>query len=131
MPVEIKSLGAFLERVREQREHWQVSKTKELWFRGESMAHPASILRPELYRPREGKALPLIDDLLDIESELYEEFQRCADQFRSSTLFGKYWDWDSYFLLQHHGGATRLLAGIIHLGDEEVGGNDISRWIRV
>jgi hypothetical protein len=109
MADKVKSLGAFLKRVREEREHWQISKTKELWFRGESRAHPDSVLRPELYRPRNGKSSPLIDDLLDIESELYEEFKRCADQFRISTLFEKYWEWDSYFLLQHHGGPTRLL----------------------
>ncbi len=44
--------------------------------------------------------------LLDIESDLYDEFRRCAAQLfdlRSDD------DWDRYFLMQHHGVPTRLL----------------------
>lgn len=106
----ISTLGDFLNRVRDVRENLcRVSDEKELWFRGESEDHGNTLLRPELYRPRKPSALRHIDDLLDIESALYEEFRRCADQFRSEALDRKYWEWDSYFLLQHHGGATRLL----------------------
>jgi hypothetical protein len=106
----VSSLGRFLDCVRDLRESlWRLSDDKELWFRGESRDHENTLLRPELYRPREPNALRPVDDLLDIESALYEEFQRCADQFRTETLDRKYWEWDSYFLLQHHGGATRLL----------------------
>jgi hypothetical protein len=99
-----------LDYVREVRENmWRLGDEKELWFRGESQDHDDTLLRPELYRPRKPSALRPVDDLLDIESALYKEFQRCADQFCSETLDGEYWEWDSYFLLQHHGGATRLL----------------------
>jgi hypothetical protein len=106
----VRSLGRLLDCVREKRENlWRLRPEKELWFRGESQDHPNTLLRPELYRPRKSSALRPVDDLLDIESELYDEFQRCADQFRSEALDRKYWEWDSYFLLQHHGGATRLL----------------------
>jgi hypothetical protein len=106
----VSSLGGFLNYVRDVRQNlWRLADDKELWFRGESQDHENTSLRPELYRPRQPNALRPVDDLLDIESALYEEFQRCADQFRSETLDRKYWEWDSYFLLQHHGGATRLL----------------------
>jgi hypothetical protein len=106
----VSSLGRFLDCVRDVRENlWRLGDEKELWFRGESQDHGNTLLRPELYRPRQPNALRPVDDLLDIESALYEEFRRCADQFRSETLDRKYWEWDSYFLLQHHGGATRLL----------------------
>jgi hypothetical protein len=106
----VSSLGGFLNYVRDVRQNlWRLADDKELWFRGESQDHENTLLRPELYRPRQLNALRPVDDLLDIESALYEEFQRCADQFRSETLDRKYWEWDSYFLLQHHGGATRLL----------------------
>jgi hypothetical protein len=105
----IDSIGDFLNEVRRERSNWRLADKKELWFRGESRDHQKTLLRPELYRPRKSAALLDVEDLLDIESDLYEEFQRCADQFRSETLDRQYWEWDSYFLLQHHGGATRLL----------------------
>jgi hypothetical protein len=107
----VSTLGEFLNYVRELREKvWRLKDETELWFRGESKDHQNTLLRPELYRPRKpGVALRPIDDLLDIESDLYEEFQRCGEQFRSEELDRRYWEWDSYFLLQHHGGATRLL----------------------
>src|SRR6266446_8544831 len=95
----IRTLGQFVDYIHSLRESvWRLKETHELWFRGESKDHQDSLLRPELYRPRKPGTLRQIDDLLDIESELYEEFQRCADQFRSEALDRKYWEWDSYFL---------------------------------
>jgi FRG domain len=106
----VSSLGEFCDYVHDVRENvWRLDDEKGLWFRGESQDHERTLLRPELYRARPTSALRPVDDLLDLESELYEEFQRCADQFRSETLDPDFWQWDSYFLLQHHGGATRLL----------------------
>lgn len=109
MPEKVKSLGDFVQRVAGWRRHWRVPDHKEMWFRGEGKRHEGTLLRPELYRPRSGSALREVSELLDTESELYEEFRRCADQFRTGILDREYWNWDSYFLLQHHGGATRLL----------------------
>ena len=107
----VSTLGGFLNEVRKLREEvWRLDDKTELWFRGESRDHEKTLLRPELYRPRKsGFALRPIADLLDIESDLCNEFQRCSEQFRSETPDRKYWEWDLYFLLQHHGGATRLL----------------------
>jgi FRG domain len=108
--IRIESLGQFSNHVRHLRENvWRLKEDQELWFRGENEDHEHTLLRPELYRPRRGTDLRSIDDLLDIESHLFEEFQRCGEQFLSEALEQKYWNWDSYFLLQHHGGATRLL----------------------
>ena len=42
-----------------------------------------------------------------MESDLYEEFDRCATQLSDSKLGDD--EWDSYFLMQHHGVPTRLL----------------------
>jgi hypothetical protein len=46
---------------------------------------------------------------LKIENDLYEDFQRCAVQLSNEKKEDEDWDWDSYFLMQHHGGPTRLL----------------------
>ncbi len=102
-----------MERVRGMRQLWATPDDRELWFRGESKQH-VTFLRPELYRPRKtttGKDQPLknISELLKIENDLYEEFQRCAVQLRPEKPAEEDWDWDSYFLMQHHGAATRLL----------------------
>ena len=106
----VTTLSGFLQCVRDFRAIlWRLDEQDKLWFRGESQDHMNTLLRPELYRPRRHNVLRPVDNLLDIESTLYKEFQRCADQFRSGALDRKYWEWDSYFLLQHHGGATRLL----------------------
>jgi hypothetical protein len=47
--------------------------------------------------------------LLKIENELYEEFGRCATQLSLSEMNSIDDEWDSYFLMQHHGAPTRLL----------------------
>jgi hypothetical protein len=46
--------------------------------------------------------------LLQIENDLYEEFERCATQL-SDVRAGEDWEWEWYFLMQHHGVPTRLL----------------------
>lgn len=110
----IASLGAFIDRVSDLRKLWKLSPEKELWFRGESKDYHETSLRPELYRPGMGKAgkvepLKPIPDLLSIEYELCEEFQRCAVELCNEKTSDEEWDWDFYFLTQHHGGPTRLL----------------------
>jgi hypothetical protein len=62
-----------------------------------------------LYRPKETYKIKPINDLLDIESRLHNEFQNGAPILLLDPVDYDYWDWDSYLLLQHHGGATRLL----------------------
>jgi len=109
MPEEkVKTLGEFTERVREIRRDWSVKDHEELWFRGESRKH-STALQPQLYRPREGKRRKRIKALLEIENELYDEFQRCAVQLYAQKPEETEWEWDSYLLMQHHGAPTRLL----------------------
>jgi hypothetical protein len=50
-----------------------------------------------------------IAQLLDIESELYEEFQRCGAQLLAEKMQMEDQDWDWYFLMRHHDAPTRLL----------------------
>jgi hypothetical protein len=40
---------------------------------------------------------------------LYDEFQRSAVERSNEKTSEEDWDWDSYFLMQHHNGPTRLL----------------------
>jgi hypothetical protein len=105
----VKNLGALVDRVSALRKSWGIKPHKELWFRGESKKH-GTFLRPELFRPARNQDLRPINTLLNIENDLYEEFQRCAVQLLSERQdLGEEWDWDSYFLMQHHGAPTRLL----------------------
>jgi hypothetical protein len=110
MPDEkVRSLGNFLDRVRDCRKWWNLSESsKELWFRGEKRPYE-TILRPQLYRPPKGRSMKPVPELLDIENDLYEDFQRCAVQLREERISDDDWDWDSYFLMQHHNAPTRLL----------------------
>ena len=48
-------------------------------------------------------------ELLNIESDLYEEFRRCGAQFRDQDSQLEDEDWDWYFLMRHHDAPTRLL----------------------
>ncbi|HMD71673.1 MAG TPA: FRG domain-containing protein [Bryobacteraceae bacterium] len=106
----VGSLGDFVARVGEFRQHWGLANHKELWFRGESRDHGDTILRPELYRPPSlGASLKPIRKLLTIENDLHEEFKRVAVERCSEPISEDDWDWDSYFLMQHHSGPTRLL----------------------
>jgi hypothetical protein len=109
----VKTLGGFMERALGLRQLWNTADEKEIWFRGEDKQHP-TFLRPELYRPGKhpnGTDQPLkpIPELLRIENDLYAEFQRCAVQLRTESAPEEDWDWDAYFLMQHHGAPTRLL----------------------
>jgi hypothetical protein len=104
----VTSLSEFVATVRKVRESWRTPAHRELWFRGESRLHD-TLLRPELFRPRSNLPLKPTAELLKIENDLYEDFRRCATQFSTETIPDEDWDWDSYFLMQHHGGPTRLL----------------------
>ena len=106
----VDSLGRFIQHVSEIRQSWGVAKHKELWFRGESRDYDDSILRPELYRPASvDPSLKPISVLLKIENDLYDEFRRNAVVRSGEKTSEHDWDWDSYFLMQHHNGPTRLL----------------------
>jgi FRG domain len=108
---EIETVGGFVDRVSQIREAWGIEKHKELWFRGEGEEHKESILSPALYRPPRGNTVDMkaIGELLEIESELYEEFQRCGAQLLSEKIEEEYQEWDWYFLMRHHDAPTRLL----------------------
>jgi hypothetical protein len=106
----VATLSRFIDRVSSIRKTWQIEEHKELWFRGEGEEHTRSILRPALYRPQRGTgAMKDIRALLDIESELYEEFRRCGAQLISDKIEEEYREWDWYFLMRHHDAPTRLL----------------------
>jgi hypothetical protein len=111
MPEEtVGSLGEFINRVSQLREWWRLPKHKELWFRGEGKDYGETILRPELYRPASrGVPLKSVRKLLEIENDLFEEFQRSAAERSGEKTSEEDWNWDSYFLMQHHNGPTRLL----------------------
>jgi hypothetical protein len=104
----VTSLSEFVATVRKLRESWRTPAHLELWFRGESRPYD-TLLRPELFRPRKDLPLKPIAELLKIENDLYEDFRRCAIQLSTETIPDDDWDWDSYFLMQHHGAPTRLL----------------------
>lgn len=106
----VMTLGSFVDCVSGMRNAWGLPKHKELWFRGESKDFGDTSLRPELYRPaidNNGEPLPLkpISKLLAIENHLHDEFMRNAVEYEKNSSD----DWDSYFLMQHHEGPTRLL----------------------
>ena len=103
----IASASEFLRAVRELRERWDLPEHKELWFRAEDLTYD-TLLRPRLYRPREGKRANEISELLEVENSLYNEFERCAAQL-CEVRRGEDWEWEWYFLMQHHGVPTRLL----------------------
>ena len=116
----VESLSGFVDRVGEIRKEWERPAHKDIWFRGESQKYrdgeKKTFLRPELYRTMVGPEGYCVDDvlkqtqeLLNIESDLYEHFKRCAVQLSDKTTEDRYWEWDSYFLMQHHGAPTRLL----------------------
>jgi len=99
------SVGQFLDAVESLREYWRPRDDEELWFRGERK-HRDTRLCPQLYRQPEKRSLKPIPELLDIEFDLYEDFQRCGAQLCDTKPED---DWDWYFLMQHHGAPTRIL----------------------
>ena len=101
-------VGSVLSHVRELREAWGLEEHFELWFRAEDAKHRGTTLQPKLYRPRKGKPPKPVEKLLGIENDLYEEFRRCAGQL-SDLRPEDDWDFEWYFLMQHHGVPTRLL----------------------
>ena len=106
----ISSLGHFLETIAFISENWKRSPEEELWFRAEDESHYPTRLQPGLYRPRQGIGpRKSVQELLSLEYGLYEEFGRCAGQLSPSDAAAIDEEWDSYFLMQHHGVPTRLL----------------------
>lgn len=103
------SLSSYLSAVASVRRLWKVPKRDELWFRAEDARHRKTRLQPGLYRPRESGLRKSVKSLLQLENELYEEFQRCASQLSDAKLSSNDWEWDSYYLMQHYGVPTRLL----------------------
>lgn len=110
MTIKVKNIEDYLSLVRKFRETWKMPEFHELWFRAEDASHHETHLQPGLYRPRErSKTRKPIQELLKLESDLYEEFGRCASQLSPADASLIDDDWDSYFLMQHHGVPTRLL----------------------
>jgi hypothetical protein len=103
------SLGQYFSIVSRIRRRWHIPKKDELWFRAEDAQHRKTHLQPGLYRPRDSGIRKSIPNLLELENDLYDEFRRCATQLSDVRSNGDDWEWDSYFLMQHHGVPTRLL----------------------
>lgn len=107
----VRSIGHFLDAVREIRSTWQIESRKELWFRGEGADYLDSKLRPALYRRHEPWALKSPSDLIDIEDDLFEYFRRNSTELAEKELLrvASADPWETYFLMQHYGAPTRLL----------------------
>jgi len=106
----VKSVEELLSTVRKLRRRWKLRKHEELWFRAEDAKHRKTKLRPMLFRPRTSGKMKSVKSLLEIEADLFDEFQRCATQLSDLRLsVDAENDWPWYFLMQHHGAATRLL----------------------
>src|SRR6516165_9632867 len=101
------SVGQFLNTVRSIRKQWKIPEHKELWFRAEDKKYTATQLRPKLYRPPKGKVLRPIKDILEMDEEFYAEFMRCGPPL-GDLVPDENWDFEWYFLMQHHGVPTRL-----------------------
>jgi hypothetical protein len=107
--ITVKSLGRYLAEVAKIRKGWKIQKHLELWFRAEDLRHKTTRLQPGVCRQRDSGLRKSVDKLLEIENDLYEEFRRCATQLSASDANAIDDEWDSYFLMQHHGAPTRLL----------------------
>ena len=104
-----KSIGEYLNIVDKIRQQWKVKKHLELWFRAEDLQHRSTRLQPGIYRARDSGKRKSLNTLLEIDNDLYKEFSRCATQLSASDANAIEDEWDSYFLMQHHGVPTRLL----------------------
>lgn len=104
-----RSLGEYLSTVGKIRKSWRIPRHLELWFRAEDTAHRKTHLQPGIFRQRGSGLRKSVDKLQEIENDLYEEFRRCATQLSQSDTNSIDDEWDSYFLMQHHGAPTRLL----------------------
>lgn len=106
----VRSVAEYLSTISGIRKAWNTPKHHELWFRAEDRLHHKTRLQPGIYRPNEssGKRKP-VRKLLELENDLYEEFGRCSAQLSDLKSNHDDWEWDSYFLMQHHGVPTRLL----------------------
>jgi hypothetical protein len=82
----VQSLGDFTGQVRQIRADWTVPENKELWFRGDKHDYAATRLRPILYRPPKNRSLKQVTDLIQIEAELFETFQRCSQQLSDTVI---------------------------------------------
>jgi hypothetical protein len=103
------SLGKYLSVVANVRQQWRIPKHLELWFRAEDLRHNSTRLQPGVYRSRNSGKRKALDKLLEIDNDLYKEFGRCATQLSTPDANAIEDEWDSYFLMQHHGVPTRLL----------------------
>jgi len=110
MNIRVKSLTSFLRTCRRLRRGWEMKPFQELWFRAEDASHYATRLQPGLYRPRDkdSERKP-VQKLLKLESKLYDEFGRCGTQLSPADTWTIDDEWNSYFLMQHHGVPTRIL----------------------
>jgi len=106
----VHSVAEYISTVSAIRKAWKTPKHHELWFRAEDQVHRTTRLQPGIYRPNEnsGKRKP-VRKLLELENDLYEEFGRCSTQLSDVKSNHDDWEWDAYFLMQHHGVPTRLL----------------------
>jgi hypothetical protein len=90
------SLDDYLSTVHLTRDEWDISNHKKLWFPAEDERHFETRLQPCLYRPRVGGKRKPIDELLELENDLYKEFARCSTQLTELRLEDN--EWDPYFL---------------------------------
>ncbi len=111
------NLGAYLKAVADLRRGWNLRPDDEIWFRGESDDFGARKLKPTIYRPvnyvsgpeRHPSRIKDVEAILKQEYLLFCNFQHGAAQFQECRSCAQDEDWDDYFLMQHHGGPTRLL----------------------
>lgn len=103
------SLARYLSEVAKLRRSWRLQRHLELWFRAEDASYRKTRLQPGIYRPRKSGLSKSVNKIQEIENDLYREFGRCATQLSQSDSNSINDDFESYFLMQHHGAPTRIL----------------------